>query len=95
MLKIVTLITVSPEVSPESSKKCLGFVFNLLNLFILFTFGCAGSSSLLGLLSSCGAQASYYGGFSCCGAWAPGLSGFCRCNMWARYFRLPDSGAQA
>ena len=40
--------------------------------FDLFIFGCAGSSLLLGLLSSHGVRASLGGGFSCCGTLALG-----------------------
>ena len=36
----------------------------------LFIYGCAGSSLLHGILSSCGAQASHCSGFSCCWVWA-------------------------
>ena len=65
----------------------------------LFSFGCAGSSSLRGLsprcreqgLLSCGARASHCGGFSCCRAWAQGFRG---CGMWAQQLRLPGSRAQ-
>ena len=51
----------------------------------LFIFGCAESSLLSGLFSSCGewgllsywgAQASHCSDFSCCGTWALGRSGF-------------------
>ena len=58
-------------------------------LIILFIFGCAGSSLVLelfsscrqqGLLSSCGAQASHWGGFSC-GARALGSMSFSSCLM--------------
>ena len=46
---------------------------NKWHVFIyLFISGCAGSSRLLGLLSSCGVWASLGGGFSCCGALALG-----------------------
>ena len=41
----------------------------------LFIYGCAGSSLLHGILSSCGAQASHCSGFSCCWAWALGHTG--------------------
>ena len=61
--------------------RCLFLSFDLKNNFIyLFIFGCAGSSLLhglfsscgkQGLLSSCGVQASHCCGFSC-GAWALG-----------------------
>ena len=35
----------------------------------LLSLGCAGSSALFGLLSSCAVRASHFGGFSCCEAW--------------------------
>ena len=50
-----------------------------------FIFGCAGSSSLCGLFSSCddlglpspcGSPTSHCGGFSCSGAWTLGCTGF-------------------
>ena len=45
--------------------QCLFIHFLKIILTIFFPFGCAGSSLLLGLFSSCGAQASHCGGFSC------------------------------
>ena len=59
---------------------------------ILFIFGCAGSSLLLGvfsccdeqgLLSSCSAGASHCGGFSCCRVQALGHMGFSRLQFLA------------
>ena len=59
------------------------FLFLFLNLFIiylLFIFGCVGSSFLcedflqlwqVGATLHRGAWASHYHGLSCCGAWAP------------------------
>ena len=45
-------------------------LFFFKQVFCLFIiFGCAGSSLLLGLLSSCGACASHCGGFSCYATW--------------------------
>ena len=53
--------------------------FSYAILFSLFIFGCAGSSLLhrlfsscgkWGLLSTCGVQDSHFGGFFCCGVWA-------------------------
>ena len=51
-----------------------GRQFVLILLFWLF--GCAGSSLLCGLFSSCDAQASHCSGFSCCRVQALGLMGF-------------------
>ena len=45
--------------------------FNVYD-FDVFIFGCAGSSLMHGLFSSCGAQVSHFGGFSCCRAQALG-----------------------
>ena len=68
------------------------------------SFGCAGSSLLLRLFSSCGEQellsgchvpASYCGGFSCCGAWALGSLGFSGCSSRVLEQRLSTCGAQA
>ena len=56
--------------------------FFLINLFILFIFGCVGSSLLrggflqlrqAGTTLLCSAQASHCSGFSCCGAQALGM----------------------
>ena len=64
---------------------------NLKKSFIIY-FGCAGSSLLHGLVSSCGkwelplscqAQASHCGGFSCYGAWALECTGFRSWGSWA------------
>ena len=63
--------------------------------FYVFLFGCAGSSLLHGLLSSCNLQASHFSGFSCCGAQALACEGFSSCSMWAQQLRLPGSRAQA
>ena len=60
----------------------LVFVVNFLiyYLFIIFIFGCVGSSFLcegflqlrrVGATLHCGARASHYRGLSCCGAEAP------------------------
>ena len=49
------------------------------NLFYLFIFGCAGSSSLCRLFSSCGG----WGLLSSCSAQALGLEGFSSCGSWA------------
>ena len=68
-----------------------------LNFIYLFIFGCAGSSLLLGLCSSCSelgvlssydVQASHCSGFSCCEARARGLNGLQQ--LW-----LEGSTAQA
>ena len=49
-------------------------------LICIYTFGCAGSSLLQGLLSGCGAWASHCGDFSCCRARALGCGGFNSCS---------------
>ena len=62
---------------------------NLVNLFI---FGCAESSWLCGLFSSCSkwrplccsGQASPCSGFSCCRAQALAQVGFSSCSLWAQ-----------
>ena len=70
----------------------------------LFIFGCAGSSLLGGLFSSCGKQGSlsscgvwafHCSGFSCCAAQSPGCVGFSSCGCWAPELRLESCGAQA
>ena len=43
----------------------------LKNIY-LFIFGCAGSSLLHRLFSSCGEQTAHCSGFSCCGTWVLG-----------------------
>ena len=62
-----------------------GFQFSYTFLSICFVFGCAGSSLLRrlfssccrrGLLRSCDVRASRCSGLSGCRAWAPGHSGF-------------------
>ena len=63
------------------------------NCFIyLFIFGCAGSSLLLGIFSSCDKRellfscivwASHCGSFSCCRVWALGHTGFSRLQFLA------------
>ena len=67
-------------------------------------FGCARSSLLdelfsscdnWGLLSSCGMRASLCSGFSCCGVLALGRTGFVSCNSWALEPRLSGCGAWA
>ena len=42
------------------------------HIIYVFIFGCAGSSLLHGLSSSCGERASHCSGFSCCRVWAVG-----------------------
>ena len=70
----------------------LNFFFDALFIY-LFVFGCAGSSLLHrlfsscgepGLLPSCGARASHCGGFSCCRAQALGTVGFSSCSTWVQ-----------
>ena len=59
----------------------------------LFIFGCAGSSLLHGLFSSCDKQGatlavvcwhSHCGGFPCCRARLPGHTGFSSCSVRAQ-----------
>ena len=67
--------------------------FFFFNCFIyLFIFGCAGSSLLLGIFStcdkrellfSCSVCASHCGSFSCCRVWALGHTGFSRLQFLA------------
>ena len=75
-------------------------------LFILiyyFFFGCAGSSLLHGLFSSCRewgllsscVRASRCGGFSCCRAPVVGQKGFSSCGAQALEHRLTNYGAWA
>ena len=86
-------------------------LFFLINLFILFIFGCVGSSLLrvgflylrrAGATLRCGAWASHCGGFSCCGARALGARasvvvarGFSSCGSRALERRLSSCGARA
>ena len=83
----------------SGSCHCLSFFF-----FFLQIFGCAGSSLLSGLFSSCGkqglcyscgVQVSHCSGFSCCGAWALGPLGFSSCGSWALEHRLDSCDTQA
>ena len=77
--------------------------FNIFFFFYIYIyFGCARSSLLRGLfsscsewglLSSCGAQASSCSGFSCCGARALGHLGSGSCNSRALEHRLNSCGA--
>ena len=74
-------------------------------LFIhLLIWGCAGSSFLCrlfsscskqGLLSSCGGRTSHCGSLSCCRAQSLGPTGFSSCSMWTQYFWFPGPRAQA
>ena len=88
---------------------CVYFNEYLL-FFIIWFIGCAGSSLLCGLFSSCskwgllsicGMLPSHYGGFCCCGAGAVcgagalGHTGFSNCSTWAQLLQFLDSGAQA
>ena len=63
-------------------------IYISLSIFDYLLFGCAGSSLLCGLLSSCSVlgllssdsvRASYCAGFSCCGAQALGRRVFSSC----------------
>ena len=75
-----------------------------LGSIIVFLFGCAESSLLCGLYSSCGgwgllfscsSRAPHCTGFFRSGAWALGNSGFGSCGTWAQESRLPGFRAQA
>ena len=99
IIKTVTRITGSAE----SGFSCLFF------FFLLFRFGCAGSSLLpvfsscgeWGLLCSCGVQASHCSGFSCCRVWVLGTQTSViaarglSCSSWALEHRLNSRRAQA
>ena len=89
----------------------LFFFFFSFYSYYLFIFGCAGSSWLLelfsscserGLLSSCGVRASHCGHFSCCGVQALGRVGFSSCahglstcGFWAPKHKRSHCGARA
>ena len=73
---------------------CLKSISLFLQNFHLFIFGCAASSLLCGLFSSCSEQellsscsvwASHCGVFSCCRAWALGGVGFSSCSTWTQF----------
>ena len=64
-------------------------------LIILFIYGCAKSSLLHGLFSSCGLQASYCNSFSCCGAQALGRVRFYSRSSWALEHRLSSYNERA
>ena len=83
----------------SASCHCLSFFF-----FFFLIFGCAGSSLLSGLFSSCGKQGlcyscgvrvSHCSGFSCCRAGALGPLGFSSCRSWALEHRLDSCDTQA
>ena len=92
----------------EIFQECQNFHILIKNLFnirtFIFMFGCAGSSLLCrlfssctkwGLLSSCCAQASCGSGFTCCTAQAPGRAGFSACGCQALEHRLSSCGTLA
>ena len=76
-------------------------------IYILFIFGCVGSSLLLtlrcaGATLGCGAKASHCGGFCCCGAWALGMQasvvvahGLSSCSSQALERKLSSCGVPA
>ena len=88
---------VIPKVSAAEQDGFVGYLdekfsFIYSFLIILFIFGCAGSSLLCGLFSSCSKWgllssrslwASHCGGSSCCGEPALGHKGFRSCSAWA------------
>lgn len=57
--------------------------------YLCLIFGCAGSSLLRGLFSSCSTWAPHCGGFCCCRAQALGRSGFGSCGTWAQIVAVP------
>ena len=67
--------------TPSTYYESLNYTF--YNFYVLI-YGCAGSSLLCGLFSSCGKRSTLqlqctgflWGGFSCCGTWALGRVGF-------------------
>ena len=74
---------------------CVLFFLNNVILINLFIFGCAGSSLLYGLFSSCGAQAFHCGRFFCFGAqtrgaWASVVAahGLSSWGFWALEHKL-------
>ena len=101
------------EVMQSLSKGSFYFVISFfkINLFILFIFGCVGSSLLragflqlqrAGATLSCGAQASHCSSFSCCGAQALGTrasvvvaGGLSSCGPRALERRVSSCGAWA
>ena len=90
-----------------SAWKAVLYCFLVRNFFLkkivsLFVFGCAGSSLLCKLFSSCGERrlpsscgtlASHHRGF-CCGAWALGCIGFSSCGSWALEHKLRSCDTQ-
>ena len=97
----------SQEPRPEILKRAAGPPRSSLSPFTFCSFflsGCAGSSLLRGLfsscrerglLSSCGPWASHLSGFPWGGAQALGCPGFGCCSRWTQQLRLPGSRAQA
>ena len=83
------------------------FSLSLSHIFLIIVFiclGCAGSSLLgelfsscseQGRLSSCGAWVSHGGGLPCWGARAPGHTGFGSCGRRAQGLQSPGSRAEA
>ena len=79
---------------------CHGNIQNLffkVILFIYFIFGCAWSSLLCTLFSSCGewgllsifcSWTYHCGGFPCCGAWPLECVSFSSCGSWVLEHRL-------
>ena len=79
-------------------------VKEFLIYLLIFIWGCAGSSLLLGLFSncteqgllcSCGMQACLCSGLSCCAAQTLGCEGLSCCSSWALGHRLNNCSAQA
>ena len=93
-------VSTFPSCLPLSYFTNLGILFLLFyhlflhNCFYLF-IGCAESSLLRGLFSSCGGRASHCGGFSCCWALALGHACFSSWRVRAQQLWFPDSRVQA
>ena len=98
-----------PPHSPPSTTPLWGWLLSrvltpFFNTVFVYFLGCAGSSLLHGLFSSCskrgllsrcGVLAFHGCGFSYCRAWTLGHSGFSSCGSWAQELRLPGSRVQA
>ena len=108
------LLGLTPRVSDFvglGGARKFAFLLFLINLFILFIFGCVGSSLLrtgflylqrVGATLHCSVQASHCGGFSCyraqaLGVWASVVAacGLSSCGSWALEHKLSSCGAWA
>ena len=78
----------------QTANQSLLFILCIFkNNFIYLFIGCATSSLLWGLFSSCGVRASHCSGLSCCRAQTPGQLGLSNCSSWALEHRLNSCGA--